>query len=73
MSGSVIQAIGRVEFEEGLLIVNQLKAQNDLQRVCTTPKILPRAVYKPRFVQGQTEFQSAVVRVAAWFWSRHQV
>ena len=37
MAGFVIQATGKVEFEVGLLIGNQLKAQNGLQRVCTKP------------------------------------
>ena len=41
--GSVIQATGSVHFEEGLWIDKQLKGQNDLQRVCTIPGILPGA------------------------------
>ena len=66
VEGSVIQAIGRVEFEDGLWIGNDLKPQNGLQRVRTIPGFRPGAVRTPGFLQGQTEFQSAWVRVAAW-------
>ena len=34
-----------VEFEDGLWIVNHLKARNDLQRVCTIPRVQPEAVH----------------------------
>ena len=37
MVGSLIQATGMVEFEDGLRIGNHLKARNGLQRVCTLP------------------------------------
>ena len=66
LAGSVIQAIGTVEFEDGLWIGDHLMARNGLQRVRTIPGILPGAVRTPGFLQGQTEFQSAWVRVAAW-------
>ena len=42
--GSVIQATGTVEFEDGLWIGNHLKAQNGLQMVGTIPGVLPGAV-----------------------------
>ena len=64
--GSVIQATGMVEFEDGLWIGHHLKARNGLQRVSTIPGVRPGAVRSPGFLQGQTEFQSAWVRVAAW-------
>ena len=51
--GSVIQATGMVEFEDGLWIGNHLKAQNGLQRVHTISGVLPGVVCTPR---GQTEF-----------------
>ena len=38
-AGSVIQATGKVEFEDGLWIGNYLKARNGLQRVCTIPGV----------------------------------
>ena len=63
VAGSVIQATGTVEFEDGLWIGNQLKAQNGLQRIHTIP----------RFLWGQNEFQSAWVGVAAWCLARHRV
>ena len=66
MAGSVIQATGTVEFEDGLWIGNHLKARNGLQRVRTIPEVPPGAVRTPGFLRGQTEFQSAWVRVAAW-------
>ena len=37
VAGSVIQATGTVEFEDGLWIGNHLKARNGLQRVRTIP------------------------------------
>ena len=55
-----------VEFEDGLWIGNHLKARNGLQRVHTIPGVQPGAVRTPGFLRGQTEFQSAWVRVAAW-------
>ena len=66
VAGSVIQATGTVEFEDGLWIGNHLKARNGLQRVRTIPGVRPGAVRTPGFLRGQTEFQSAWVRVAAW-------
>ena len=38
MAGSVIQATGMVEFEDGLWIGNHLKTQNGLQRVLGSTK-----------------------------------
>ena len=67
--GSVIQATGTVELENGLWIGNHLKARNGLQRVCTIPGVRPGAVRTPGFLQGQTEFKFAWVCVA-WFNSR---
>ena len=61
MEGSVIQATGLVEFEDGLWIGNHLKAQNGLQRVCTIPRVQTEAVRTTWFLQGQTEFQYAWV------------
>ena len=66
MAGSVIQATGMVEFEDGLWIGNPLKARNGLQRVRTIPGVRPGAVRTPGLLRGQTEFQSAWVCVAAW-------
>ena len=59
VAGSVIQATGAVEFQDGLWIENHPKAQNGLQRVYTIPGAQPQAVRTPRFLQEQTEFQSA--------------
>ena len=73
MAVSVIQATGTLEFEDGLWMGNHLKAQNGLQRVCTIPEVQPGAVGAPGFLQGQTEFQSAWVRMAAWCQARRQV
>ena len=39
VAGSVIQATGTVEFEDGLWIGNHLKARNGLQRVRTIPGV----------------------------------
>ena len=66
MAGSIIQATGMVEFEDGLRIGNHLKARNGLQRVHTIPGVRPGVVRTPGFLWGQTEFQSAWVHVAAW-------
>ena len=66
VAGSVIQATGIVKFEDGLLIGNQLKARNGLQMVDTIPGVKPGVVRTPRFLQRQTQFQSACVRMAAW-------
>ena len=66
VAGSVIQATGTVDFEDGLWIGNQLKARNGLQMVDTIPGVKPGVVRTPGFHQGQTEFQSAWVHVAAW-------
>ena len=57
--GSVIQATGTVDFEDGLWIGNHLKTRNGLQIVCTIPGVQPGVVYTPGFLRGQTEFQSA--------------
>ena len=73
VAGSVIQATGTVEFEDGLWIGNHLKARNGLQRVRTIPGVRPGAVRTPGFLRGQTEFQSAWVRVAAWCRARRRV
>ena len=73
MAGSVIQATGTVKFEDGLWIGNHLKARNGLQRVRIIPGVQPGAVRTPGFIRGQTEFQSAWVRVAAWCWARRRV
>ena len=62
MAGSIIQATGMVEFENGLLIGNHLMARNGLQRVSTIPWVRPGVVLTPWFLRGQTEFQSAEVR-----------
>ena len=59
--GSEIQVTGTVEFDNGLWIGNHLKARNDQQRVCTIPGVQPGTVGTPRFLRGQTEFQSAWV------------
>ena len=73
VAGSVIQATGTVEFEDGLWIGNHLKARNGLQRVRTIPGVQPGAVRTPGFLRGQTEFQSAWVCVAAWCQARRRV
>ena len=67
VAGSVIQATGKVEFVDGLLIGNHQKAQNELHRVCTIPRVQPVAVRTLGFLQGQTEFQSAWDCMAAWY------
>ena len=67
--GSVIQATGTVEFEDGLGIANYLKAQNGLQRVCTIPGV-SGMVHTPGFHWGQTEFIPAWVCMAAWCQAR---
>ena len=56
VAGSVIQATGTVEFEDGLWIGNHLKARNGLQRFRTIPEAQPRVVRTPRFLRGPTEF-----------------
>jgi len=73
MAGSVIQATGTVLFWDGLWIGNHLKGQNGLQRVFTLSGVPPEAACTPGFLRGQTEFQSASVRVAAWCQARRQV
>ena len=73
MAGYVIQATGTVEFEDGLWIGIHLKARNGLQRVRSIPGVQPGAVRTPGFLWGQTEFQSAWVRMAAWCLARRQV
>ena len=50
VAGSVIQANGTVEFEDGLWIGSHLKARNGLQRVCTIPGVQPGAVRTPGFL-----------------------
>ena len=47
-----------IEFEDALLIGNQVKAQIVLQRV-TIPVVKQGAMHTPGFFQRQTEFQSA--------------
>ena len=47
MMGSVIQATGTMEFEDGLWIGNHLKARNGLQRVCTIPGVQAEAILTP--------------------------
>ena len=47
VAGSVIQATGTVEFEDGLWIGNHLTVQNGLQRVCIIPGVQPGAVHTP--------------------------
>ena len=64
--GSVIQATGIVEFEDCLWIGNHPKVRNGLQRDRTIPRVQPGVMRTPGFLRGQTEFQSALVRVAAW-------
>ena len=73
VAGSVIQATGTVEFEDGLWIANHLKARNGLQRVRTIPGAQPGAECTPGFLRGQTEFQSAWVHVAARCQARRRV
>ena len=53
MLGSVSQATGKVEFEDGLWIGNHLKAQNGLKRVHTIPGVRPGAVRTPGFLRGR--------------------
>ena len=53
VAGSVIQATGKVEFEDGLWIGNHLKAQNSLQRVHTIPWVRPGVVCTQGFLRGQ--------------------
>ena len=65
VAGSLIQADGTLEFQDGLWIGNHQKAWNGLQRVSTIPGVQPGAVRTPGFLWGQTEFQSAWVSVAA--------
>ena len=73
VAGSVIQATGMIEFEDGLWIGNHLKVQNGLQRVRTIPGVQTGVVCAHWLLWGQTEFQSAWVRVAAWCQARRQV
>ena len=70
---SVIPASWTAEFEDGLWIGNNLKAQNGLQRVHTIPETGPGSVCTPEFRQEQTEFQSAWVHVAAFCQARCRV
>ena len=55
------------------MVGNHLKARNGLQMVRTIPGVRPGAVRTPGFLRGQTEFQSAWVRMAAWFQAKCQV
>ena len=50
VAGSVIQATGMVDFEDGLWIGNHLKARNGLHRVCTIPWDQPDMVRTPGFL-----------------------
>ena len=52
MVGTVIQATGTVDFEDGLWIGKHLKARNGLQRVPTIPGVQPGVVPTPGFLQG---------------------
>ena len=67
MAGSVIQATGRTDFEDGPRIGNQSEAGNSLQRVCTilylrTIALLFSGVGWTRFLWGQTKVQPAKFR-----------
>ena len=73
MAGSVIQATGSVEFEDGLWIRNHLMAQNGLQKVHNIPGVQPGAVFTTGFLRGQTEFQLAWVWGAVWCQARRQI
>ena len=53
MAGSVIQATGMVEFEDGLWIGNHLKARNGLQRVHSIPEVQPGVVRTPGSSRGR--------------------
>ena len=61
MAGSVIQATGRTEIEDGPRIGNQSEAGNGLQRGCTIPEI--NATIFPggrnQVPPGQTKVQSS--------------
>ena len=46
-----------MKFEDCLWIENQLKAQNDLMKVCTSPEAQPGVVRTFGLIRGQTEFQ----------------
>ena len=52
VAGSVIQATGTMEFEDGLWIGNHLKAQIGLQRARTIPGVQPGVVRTLRFLKG---------------------
>ena len=65
MAGSEIQATGIVEFQDCFWTGSLLKLRNGLHRVCTMPGVLPGVMCKPKFLWGQTEFQSAEVHVDA--------
>ena len=63
MAGSVIQATGRTDFEDGLWIGNQSEVGNSLQRVRTIPEnILFSEAGWTRFLRGQTKVQPAKFR-----------
>ena len=64
VEGSLIQATGAVEYEDGSWKGNQLRAQNNLQRDCTIPGVQPGAVRTSPFLRGSTEFQSPEVHLA---------
>ena len=60
VAGSVIQANGMVEFEDGLGIENHIKGSKwPAEGLHYT-----WGGVQPRFLQGQTEFQSAWVQLA---------
>ena len=51
--GSIIQATGTVEFEDGLWIGNHLKARNGMQSVCTIFGVQSGVVRTPGFLGGR--------------------
>ena len=62
VAGSVIQATGRTDFEDGLWIGNQSEVRNSLQRVRTIPKNKFLGAGWTRFLRGQTKVQPAKFR-----------
>ena len=67
MAYFTIQATGRTEFLDGLKIGDKLKTGNGMQRVPTTPGVLPEVVNTSRSLLGQNKFQCSEVGVTAWF------
>ena len=62
MAGSVNQATGLPDFEDGPRIGNQSEARNGLQRVRTIPEINATIVPGGEMDQGQTNVQLAKFR-----------